>query len=184
MNKLIIIAGLITMLSGIGCSDSSSSDDDGSNADSDSGSTDSTDDTVRDDSDSTDYSDCSSCHETPPDTFPHVDAQHDSLACNNPYCHGDMINAAGTALVDGTLHDNGSLDTTCGSSSCHGNTDSCESCHATPPAASPHNETGHADLSCDNPNCHGGVVNADGSAILEPALHNDGTVEATCDGCH
>lgn len=65
---------------------------------------------------------------------------------------------------------------------------SCESCHKTPPDESPHSISDHNRFSCNNENCHGEMINEDGTEVLDSALHQNGTTDATCGrnnpGCH
>lgn len=66
---------------------------------------------------------CTPCHQTPPSGAPHDDGMHSSFSCNNPSCHGDMINEAGTQILDSTKHMDGKSEVSDRTS------DDCSLCH-------------------------------------------------------
>ncbi len=135
---------------------------------------------------------CTDCH-NPPTSIPHANGTVDfawstpanaggaspafstsSLSCSGVYCHGATMKDQSSSIghtpvwnvVNGTWN-------SCG-----------KSCHATPPASSPHTATTTA---CQT--CHGAVIaafNGANSTWKDATKHVNGTVEATmnCSSCH
>ncbi|MBN2340865.1 MAG: hypothetical protein JXX29_17525 [Deltaproteobacteria bacterium] len=130
--------------------------------------------TVFPDSDAESNFTCAACHQTPPADMPHNET-HAQFACNDPNCHGAMVNDDGTAILDVAKHMDDAATATC--DNCHGETASCTACHQTPPTGAPHTDGNHIIFKCNSPDCHGAMVNEDGTAILDDTKHMDGKSE-------
>lgn len=50
---------------------------------------------------------CNSCHNTPPSGVPHDDVSHRNYSCNDKDCHGNMVDADGTQVLDDSKHMDG-----------------------------------------------------------------------------
>lgn len=129
---------------------------------------------------------CDSCHGAPP-PLPHIQPQHalshraeqSALACFQ--CH-DKTAGPNQTIADKTTHVNGVIDV---------KEDICEVCHGQPPSNPEH--PNHPDRE-DCWNCHPSVGEPEEigqrPVILDPALHNNGTIdlfdnpEVICVQCH
>lgn len=126
--------------------------------------------------------DCVTCHPVPAEraTPGHIEDRAEDVRFSG--------------LAQGAGHRPAYVDGRCSDTACHGGVDAltpspawggrlmggCAACHGLPP-------TDHPNDRCDR--CHGDVVDAAG-AIVDPALHLDGEIQALdwralpCDGCH
>ncbi|MBN2716424.1 MAG: hypothetical protein JXX14_11255 [Deltaproteobacteria bacterium] len=64
---------------------------------------------------------CVFCHHNSPSLNSHDSNLSLTFACNNVDCHGGMVNASGTEILNAALHNNGEVDATCSSNGvgCH-----------------------------------------------------------------